>query len=358
VSPIDSGFRIGYDLLALAVWMMTRQEEIGYLLTDEHDRFPSSASHAFRNGYLERPIVDEWLFILEQLMRACWPRLDLRSPSFKCLVSHDVDRPSRAAFVPFNRFLASMASDLVRRRDFRAFLSAPIIRFRTHDRLHSADPVNTFSWLMSVSEHHGLQSAFYFICGRTDPEKDAHYEPEHPAIRRLLREIHARGHEIGLHPSYRTYCDAQRLAAEAERLKKICAGERIVQSVWGGRMHFLRWSHPTTLRAWESARMTYDSSLGYADTPGFRCGTSYEYPAFDLEADRQLSLRIRPLVAMECTVMAERYLGLGPTDAARERFIALKNVCRAVGGNFTLLWHNSSFDGPEERAVYEDVLAA
>lgn len=358
VQSTQSGFQVNYDFFSLAAWMMTRQEEVGCAIEDAHGRFPSSQSHAAQNGYLERPLVDEWFYVLRQLVMATWPGVVLRTLDARCLVSHDVDRPSRAAFVPFPRFLGSMISDVLKRRDLRSFLNAPAARFFSRDRLHPADPVNTFSWLMSVSERHGLQSAFYFICGRTDPSKDAHYEPEHPAIRNLMREIHKRGHEIGLHPSYGTYCDASGLAAEAERLKRICSEELIEQTVWGGRMHFLRWSHPTTLRAWVKAGMDYDSTLGYADVPGFRCGTCYEYPAFDTEADMVLPIRIRPLVAMECTVMAERYMGLGPTDAAREKFISLKDTCRAVGGNFTLLWHNSSFDCKQERAVYEDVLAA
>ncbi len=57
--------------------------------------------------------------------------------------------------------------------------------------------------------------------------------------------------------------------------------------------------------------MSYDSTLGYADHAGFRCGTCFEYPAFDPVADKQLNLRIRPLIAMECSVTADRYMGLG-----------------------------------------------
>ncbi|WP_234909911.1 polysaccharide deacetylase family protein, partial [Vibrio anguillarum] len=117
-----------------------------------------------------------------------------------------------------------------------------------------------------------------------------------------MRRIHERGHEIGLHPSYGTFQQPELIKQEAERLKRICAEESIDQHVWGGRMHYLRWEQSTTMRAWAGAGMTYDSTLGYADRPGFRCGTCFEYPAFDPVAQEQLNLRIRPLVVMECTV--------------------------------------------------------
>lgn len=132
--------------------------------------------------------------------------------------------------------------------------------------------------------------------------------------------------------------------------------EGIEQQEFGGRMHYLRWEHPTTMLGWEQAGMSYDSTLSYADCPGFRCGTCFEYPAFDPVKDEALKLRIRPLIAMECTVMAERYLGLGTGDVAFEKLELLKNRCSAVGGTFTLLWHNSQFLEKAERALYQRIL--
>jgi hypothetical protein len=172
-----------------------------------------------------------------------------------------------------------------------------------------------------------------------------------------MREIHQRGHEIGLHPSYNTYDDSSEIVKEADRLRRICAEEGIDQPEWGGRMHFLRWDQAVTLKAWADAGMSYDSTLGYADRPGFRCGTCFEYPAFDLVSDQQLPLRIRPLVAMDCTVIAERYLGLGPTEQAYNKFNELKRKCQQVGGVFTLLWHNSYFNCPEDFEIYRRLLS-
>lgn len=69
-----------------------------------------------------------------------------------------------------------------------------------------------------------------------------------------------------------------------------------------------------------------------------------------------LNVRVRPLIAMECTVMAPRYMGLGTGDAAHAKFSQLKDACCAVDGCFTLLWHNSQFETEAERGLYEAVL--
>lgn len=357
VERTEDGCDIGYDVVGLCYWMLTRQEEVDRKDLDRHGRFPARASHAFKHGYLERPIVDEWLHVLGQIIESIWPGIRLRRHTFRMLVSHDVDAPSRYGFRSWSGVLRAMAADVLKRGDMTNALRAPWVRFITKDAISRQDPDNTFDWIMDVSERHGLKSAFYFICGRTDPSRDADYEVEHPAIRALMRRIHSRGHEIGLHPSYGSYLKPDVIKSEAERLRRVACEECIEQSEWGGRMHYLRWAQPFTMRAWADAGMDYESTLSYADRPGFRCGTCFEFPAFDPVAQARLPLRIRPLIAMECTVMADRYMGLGNGQEALSMFADLKDKCRSVGGVFTTLWHNTYFSEKRPSELYEALLA-
>ncbi len=349
--------RVHFDIIGLTYWMLTRKEEIGRKDLDNHYRFPATSSHAFQHDYLERPIVDEWLNILGQIIQRVWPQLELKKHNFEVKVSHDVDSPARYAFQKPRRLLRTVGGDIIVRKDLRSALMGSWMWLNSRREIHPCDPVNTFDWLMRQSEKNGLTSAFYFICGRTETAKDAQYDPEMPQIRALMRQIHSRGHEIGLHPSYNTFNCPDEIRKEAQRLKRVCDEEGIDQRVWGGRMHFLRWDQAITPKAWADAGLSYDSTLSYADRPGFRCGTCFEYPAFDVTTDQALPLRIRPLVAMDCTVIAERYLGLGSTEAAFLKFNELKNKCRAVGGLFTLLWHNSFFNTTEDFNIYRRLIS-
>src|SRR5690606_13636754 len=131
-----------------------------------------------------------------------WPGLRRKRRALSIRVSHDVDCPSHYAFSPTRACFRLAAGDFLKRGAPLSALKAPWIRRQSRNRLHPKDPANTFEWIMDQSASQGLTSAFYFICGRTHPARDADYEIEHPAIRRLLKEIHQRGHEIGLHPSY------------------------------------------------------------------------------------------------------------------------------------------------------------
>lgn len=346
---------INYDILGLAYWMLNRIEEIGRTDLDNHKRFPAINSHAFKHNYLERPIVDEWLNILGQVIQKIWPEAELKKHKFSMKVSHDVDQPSLYSFKPWKTIIRMMAGHLLKRHDIKAFFQAPYIKITTNKKLHKKDPYNTFDQIMDISEKYNLTSAFYFICGRTS-NNDTDYEIEAPIMQELLQRIHSRDHEIGLHPSYGTFQTPELIKNEAERLRAACKMAGTEQKSYGGRMHYLRWEQPTTLQAWEDAGLTYDSTLCYADIPGFRCGTCFEYPAFNHLTQKMLNLRIRPLIAMECTIIDERYLNLGYSQQAENMFIDLKSKCKKVGGCFTILWHNSHFTSEKDFNLYEKVL--
>ncbi len=352
----DDSSEIKFDVFGLIFWMLNRIEEITPEKTDNHNRFSAVDSHSYKYQYLERPIVDEWLHILSEVIVKTWPDLKLKENEFKINISHDVDQPSRYAFRSFKAFARELGVDVLRNRKFINIFTAPLIYFGTNKNLLKLDEANTFKWIMDVSEKNNLKSAFYFICGKSHPMNDADYDIEHPAMRKLMSDIHSRGHEIGLHPSYNCYQDEERFLSEANLLKKVCDEEKIPLKKFGGRMHFLRWTHPLTLKTCQKANMAYDSTLGFSDMAGFRCGTCFEYPAFDPVESKQLTIRIRPLIVMDCTVTADRYMKLS-LEQALEKILALKNSCRKVNGQFTALWHNTEFSNKETRNLYEEVLS-
>jgi hypothetical protein len=350
--------RFGYDVPGFACWMLSRQEELMPAEVDIHGRFPAFASHASRNGYLDRPVVDEWFELLRQVFQRAWPTLLLVQRQFDIKVSHDVDLVSYFRFSRFVDFARSSLRACYEQGSPRVGFEALKSRLSGRDVLSKDDPANTFDWLMELSERHGIKSAFFFLCGRTS-SLDALYEPHHPLIANLIKKIRLRGHEVGLHASYGSYLSQEVLSAEMAALKAICESGGVEQLDYGCRMHFLRWKTPETANGLAAAGVAYDSSLTYAETPGFRCGTCVEYPAYDPLAEKSIErLRIRPLVVMERSVISEHYLGLGLGRAALDVMLRYKSACRSVGGTFTLLWHNTSLRTEEARLLYETVLSA
>lgn len=348
----DELLSLDVDLFGGIFFMLSRYEELVIRTRDEHGRFPARASLAARARFLQRPLVDEYVEVLRCAIEYLWPGLGLRRGNFVQRLSHDVDFPVHPGWsVP--AMAKALGGDLLLRRDLS--LAAARIRSlaaRARGR-PTEDPYFCFDLIMDLSEERGLRSSFYFMTGRTDSRFDGEYSLRDSWIEALIRRIHARGHEIGLHPSYGTFRDPELIRAERDALIETCERLGVSQAAWGGRQHYLRWENPITWRAWDEAELAYDSSLGYGDDPGFRCGTCHEYPVYDLLERRSLRLRERPLVVME-TAVTERQ---GQLDGSSLQTIEeLRNRCRTFGGSFTLLWHNSRLASSRERRLYRAAL--
>jgi hypothetical protein len=344
---------LGLDIFGSAFFMLTRYEEAVTPDRDSHDRFPASAALAFQEGFLTRPIVNEYLEVLWALLRHLWPGLRRRPRSYRFLLSHDVD----ALSVSENgvKVARSLGADLFRRREpmlaLRRMRAWCVNRFsRT---VADFDPFNTFDFIMTTSESAGVRSSFYFQASLSSQEIDARYQIGAPWTRRLLRRIHRRGHEIGFHPSYLTHEDATATRNEFDRFLKVCSEEEVRQDQWGGRQHYLRWTNPDTWQNWEQCGLAYDSTLSYAQQVGFRCGCCYEYPVMNLHTRQRLKLRERPLVVMEDTLLA--YMGCS-LEVAEQKVNDLIATCRRYQGDFTFLWHNQTLATRSAKQTYARIV--
>lgn len=352
----EHGARFHLDVFGSVFLLLTRYEEIAISERDSVDRFTSPLSLAGRDGFLERPLVNEYVETLWRVMSGLWPRLRRRSRAYRLLLSHDVDAVSVIELTP-PQILRSLGADVLVRRDLplAARRAAAYSIGRTRGNPVSYDPYDTTEFIMGVSERAGLASVFNFVAGTSERTFDPTYDLDQPWLRRFLRTIAARGHEIGIHPSYATYLNGPRTAEEFARLRRVCAEEGISQECWGGRQHYLRWRNPTTWQNWERCGLAYDSTLGFADHVGFRTGTCWEYPVFDLLERKQLNLRERPLVAMESSLLS--YMKVSLLEAA-QRMISLARVCRTHAGDFTLLWHGHMLVSRKAKDVYAEVVRA
>ncbi len=219
----DSGLALGIDVFGGAFFLLSRYEEIVPGTRDGHGRFQAAGSLLAEERLLDRPLVDEYVELLWAVMLLAWPRLQRRRRHATLRLSHDVDLP--VCRIPRSEALRLARRDLRRER-------APGVALR---RLATSavsrhvppryDLYYTFGRLMRESESLGLRSAFYFMAGNTGGAIDGNYCLHESWALQLLGEIHRRGHEIGLHPSYNTFRDPQAIHAEFQHLRAACSGQ-------------------------------------------------------------------------------------------------------------------------------------
>lgn len=353
-----SSIHIDIDIFGSIFFLLTRYEEYLVSKNDKHSRFPVSESLAFKAGFLDRPLVNEYLEILWEFINILSPGLSRRKQEFSMEPSHDVDVPFFSYGRSRYRVFRETISEMVVRRRLNVLPELLIGILQTKYAGYEKDPYFTFRYIMDQSEERNIKSTFYFITDNSAGEIDCSYNIDDAEIKKLIKEIASRGHNIGLHASYNSYLDKNKLLSEQSRLSKISEELGIEQKSHGVRQHYLRFSVPDTFKNQESAGITYDSTLGFAEKPGFRCGICYEYPVFDLVQKRQMSIIEKPLVVMECSLILPRYAGLRKSESVAEDIIKYKNTCRKYNGRFTLLWHNNHLAYDKERSWYESILDA
>ncbi len=352
----DNHLHLNFDIFGSAFFMLSRYEELITKGRDKHDRFPATASVAFKVGVLGRPLVDEYLEILWQCFIKLWPELKRKHPISKTFVSCDVDQPFDCTVETLPRLLKTCAGDLLKRKSPQEMLKR-INRYAFNKLgLYMFDRDHTFDWYMEVCEAAGLKAAFYFIPSSKECQNGC-YEIGDNKVMKLMQKIHVRGHEIGVHGSYQTYQDKQKIIQQKVLVDEALKRSGIKQKIKGNRQHYLRWDSAVTPDYLDAAGFEYDTTGSYADLPGFRYGTTKEFSMWGWQSQSKLKLKQRPLIVMECSVISDNYMGLGYGQEAVALLMSLKNKSLEYGGNFTLLWHNSHFRSTHDKPLFEKLLS-
>lgn len=344
----DDVIQTDIDIVASSFFMLTRYEEILIPESDRFGRFTGIASLAYREGFLQRPIVNEYIdllwnwissFELGLVRKELWEGKD-----FAVCLTYDVDAVNKYRRWPSLRAIRDWT---LKHRNPMKILDKTLDYLRTKVR---GDPYNTFDYLMKLSETYELPSTFYFMSGgKTD--YDNRYKIDDVRLISLMQRIRKRGNEIGLHSSFSSYDDPQMLKREKEELETVLG-----ESVCGVRQHYLRWRTPDSWRAREEAGLKHNTSLSFADHEGFRPGICLPYKPFDVFGNRILNIWELPLSVMENSLFA--YQGLSH-EGAFQRIKGLVDAVKKHNGVFVILWHNSSLDDkyrPGSKHFYEEIL--
>jgi len=246
---------------------------------------------------------------------------------FALCLTHDVDRPYKT--------VAHSLYHAVRDRRLSHLL----------DVVRSDRPYWQFDDLMAVEEDLGVRSALYFLSERrltelapselfdaeTLVQQFGRYDVRSAAFEDVLARLDGGGWEVGLHGSFATATDRERLVHEKRRLED-ALGHPIV----GGRQHYLRLSVPETWRHYADAGLRYDASLGSSRDYGFDHGYGVRRPLDD-------EFVVFPLTLMEVTLP-------DPGSNTDEAWHACENLLTEAAANdavMTVLWHPRYFNERE-----------
>ncbi len=333
----------GVDLFAGAFFMLTRWEEAIATEKDLHHRFPAAKAQVVKNGFILRPIVDEYSILLQSWLRSTGYLITEKTSTYSIIPTCDVDIPlywrSKPVWKALGGRLLKHWNLIESVKDYADYKRVKNVKEK--------DPFDTYDYLMTLAEKNGTRFQFNFL-GGGKTKYEGYYKIDDPHIKVLMEQMISRGHSIGLHPSYDTYQDTSKIKEEKKAVET-SAGVVISKS----RQHYLRFAVPDTWKHLSEAGIAEDSTLGYAAEPGFRCGTCKPYPVFDIHQREQLSLIERPLLIMDVSFRMYKHLSIAESIKLCENIIA---QVKKHHGELVILWHNSNLSEIDGWGGWNEVL--
>jgi peptidoglycan/xylan/chitin deacetylase (PgdA/CDA1 family) len=307
-------------------------------------------------GLLYRPVVNED-YLQNGGQKPTWPD----GKQFAVCLTHDVDAVSsyslRQSFREIQKQLLHGGSAF---QKVKAFLRAGIDLARTGGQ---KDPLHFYERWLGVEKEVGSHSTFFFWPGWSSVTKhhltDRPYElfdsvvfdNQRCTVAEMIREIDRQGWEIGLHPSWYSFDDADELKRQKESLEQALGNEVI--SV---RQHYLHYDIRVTPAVQSEAGFKYDSTLGFNDNIGFRFGTCYPWNLYDLKAEKELLLKEIPLIVQDGAMLNPRKGMRLDEDTAFQYVHQITEALEKVGGVLTILWHTDQIIQPDWWNLYPRIL--
>lgn len=336
ISLTERSVELGVDIFGSCFFLLSLYDEVTLISRDHLGRVPYSKTFICQSGLINRPIVNEYTELLWYLCKTLWPTLERKRRSYQPIITQDIDRAFYFPAPNFKALLKACVGDVLKRRSLSLCarrLFAGVLPSRYRDRF---DPSNTFLFFCEVLRRFDLKAIFFVIPGFTELAKKNHQDIHTSRITALLEKLCHLGHEVGLHPYYGTYQDISALSADYDYLVKL--GENAaISHPRKSRQHGLQWDPMNTLYLLDQLGIDLDSSVGFAETPGFRAGVCQSYPVYDLKRRVRLKITEQPLIAMDTTFVT--YLR-SSSEEYRASVVSLAKTCKRFNGEFVVLWHN------------------
>jgi peptidoglycan/xylan/chitin deacetylase (PgdA/CDA1 family) len=296
----DEPFACPYDLFWNAFVFLSRLEEY---LSDQKGKKSNSYSgnHPRKDkATFGIPVVNHLFNALEAMIQKHFPGLSFGAGEKPVIeFSHDVDylqktfqlRVKQTALNGLNA-LKAIAHPLEFSR-----LTKKTLRF-----LFSNPSYWCFDYWEELEKRYNQHSVFYVYVqtGRKDWKSwliDPSYNlTADQRLPRRLKSLIRAGFEVGLHGSWHSATDENKLVQEKDLLEKSIGG-----GVTKIRQHWLRYEESITPRL-HNKYFHFDSSLGWNDRLGFRSGCGSRHRPYDHANQQPFAHFITPQVIMDANI--------------------------------------------------------
>jgi hypothetical protein len=318
------------DWLEILFFMLSRYEEYNAKPEDldEHGLMRSDAQWLVRINAHHAPICDLLVVAIYQYLG-----LKPQTKPTGLTLTHDLDHVK--VFNEKYNLLRNMGGVFMRYRNFKTVVR--LLHYYLKKKSGTwKDPYDNLAWMLS--QRTDIERIMYVPA----IQKPHDLDPDHIAFNEKGKEMmdftQKIGYKIGLHPGYLTWKNHD-LMQEQKRDLEQWIGENMTLT----RQHYLRFAFPETADQIQNLGFKEDSTLGYRDKIGFRCGTGFPYRLYDFQHEKAYDWYEKPLIVMDISILREAKFD------AKKMFLLWENFKKANETNthITINFHNSAFFEPD-----------
>src|SRR5687767_12395373 len=227
-----------------------------------YGRYAHENSLAYREGFLNQPLINNWLQLFKKKLKQKFPSLTTHQSSFTFLPTYDID----IAWAFKNKGLLRSAGGFI-----QSIVKGDWQRCRqriTTLNGKQKDPFDTYGWLNQLHEKYQLKAHYFFLLAEKTGRYDKNNSPGQTALQNLVKD-HVIRYPVGIHPSWRSGDEKTLLKKEIETLEEM-TGNKVLSS----RQHYIRFTLPETFRRLNDQGIKVDFSMGYGSINGFRASVA------------------------------------------------------------------------------------
>lgn len=322
-----------FDIFSASFYLLSRYEEYLPHVKDEKGRFPVSESLAFKEKFLEQPVVDIWAYKFKKVLQLHFPYLEFPQ---RLMIIHNVI----GVYEPFAfkqkglfRSLAGYANDFLKfriRRNFRR--TRVLLGFKE-------DPYNTFNWIIDRVKKSSINLSIFFLLGDNNIFNEG-INSKRKKIKELIKFI-ADYKQVGLIFSTISFSDFEILKKEKKQLENI-TNRNLISSMNSQYLVNL----PEIYRNLVELEIERDFTMVYENTVGFRAGSCTPFLFYDLDYEINTPLIIHPL-ALTTIAMQDKKDSVKIYEV--EKIIA---SVKEVNGTFSMFFTNKDFTPISKNKVW------
>jgi hypothetical protein len=329
-----------FDVFAASFYLLSRYEEYLPHSTDMYGRFAHTDSLAYREGFLDLPLVNIWLREFKTALARKYPELVFRYASFKFIPTYDIDSAFSYLHKGWKRNLGGSLKAIATGQWAAVKARINVLRGR------QPDPFDAYEWLDSLHLYCRMRPYYFFLVAARRRGVDRNILPSGAALQELVR-YHAAGYRVGIHPSWQSGDDDQLLTEEIDCLERMTD-----RAITRSRQHYIRWRLPITYRRLLKNGIEQDFSMGYGSINGFRASVASSFHWYDLEKEEATPLRIFPFCFMDANAFYEQNYTAGQ---AMTELMHYYHLVRKVNGLMITIWHNSFLGSDPQFAGWREV---